>query len=149
MNEERYSFNKLPEEYYYEFLSEGPKGKIKKVVRFRLIEEFPNRIYNLSFGDWDDEKSDVNDTIATNNLDRQKVLATVADTVLDFTKQHPNAFVFAQGSPAARTRLYQMGITAFWKEITSVLTVIAYHEGEWKSFEKGKNFEAFLVKRKL
>ena len=33
MKEEKYSFNKLPEEFYYEFFSEGPKGTIKKVVR--------------------------------------------------------------------------------------------------------------------
>jgi hypothetical protein len=148
MKEEKYSFNRLPEEYYYEFFSEGPKGNIKKIVRYRLIEEAPNRIYNLGFGDWDDELEDVNDKIATNNKDRQKVLVTVADTVLDFTKYNPGASVFAQGSTAARTRLYQMGIAAFLAEIGADFTVLAYYNGEWESFEKGRNYEAFLIKRK-
>ena len=44
----------MPEEYYYEFFSEGPKGKIKKVVRYRLIEAYPNKVYNLGFGDKDE-----------------------------------------------------------------------------------------------
>lgn len=148
MKEEKYSFNKLPEEFYYEFFSEGPNGTIKKVVRYRLIQEYPIRIYNLGFGDWNEEKGDIDDMIASNNQDRQKVLATVADTVLDFTGSHPDSFVFAQGSTAARTRLYQMGISAFWNEIGSLFLVLAYSEGEWQSFEKGKNYEAFLIRRK-
>lgn len=148
MNENKYAFKRLPEAYYYEFYSEGPKGSVKKVVRYRLIEDFPNRVYNLGFGDWDDEKEDVNDKVKTNNADRQKVLATVAETVVDFTERNPSAYVFAQGSTASRTRLYQMGIAAFWHEIGPLFEVIAYFEGEWRSFEKGRNYEAFLIKRK-
>lgn len=148
MKEEKYSFNKLPEEYYYEFFSEGPKGTIKKVVRFRLIQELSTRMYNLGFGDWNEEKGDVDDMVATNNQDRQIVLATIADTVLDFTSSHPDAFVFAQGSTTARTRLYQMGISAFWDEIGALFLVLAYWDDEWQPFEKGKNYEAFLIKRK-
>jgi len=148
MKEEKYSFNKLAEEHYYEFFSEGPKGTIKKVVRYRLIQEFPIRIYNLGFGDWKEEQGDVDDTVATNNQDSQKVLATVADTVLDFTNNHPDAFVFAQGSTPARTRLYQMGIGSFFDQIGALFSVTAYYNGDWQPFEKGKNYEAFLIKRK-
>ena len=83
MEEQKYLYKRLPEAYYYEFFSEGPKGRVKKVVRYRLLEEFPKRIFNLGFGDWDDERGDVDDKIKTNNSDRQKVLATVADTVMD------------------------------------------------------------------
>ena len=148
MKEEKYNFKKLAEEHYYEFFSEGPKGKIKKVVSYRLIEEFPSRIYNLGFGDWNQEQGDVDDTVATNNRDRQKVLATVANTVLDFTKTHPDALIFAQGSTPARTRLYQMGIGNFFDEIGALLLVIGYYNGDWQPFEKGKNYQAFLIKRK-
>jgi hypothetical protein len=148
MDEDKYSFNRLPDEYYYDFFSEGPKGKIKKVVRYRLIEEHPNKVYNLGFGDWDESQEDVNDKIATNNRDKQKVLATVADTIIDFTTHHPDSLVFAQGSTSARTRLYQMGIASFWQEINSLFIVIAYRNNDWEPFEKGKNYEAFLIKRK-
>lgn len=148
MKEERYNFNKLAEEHYYEFFSEGPKGKIKKVIRYSLIQKSPNRIFNLGFGDWNEEKEEVNDKIATNNQDRQKVLATVAATVLDFTNAHSDAFIFAQGSTPARTRLYQMGISAFWGEIGPLFSITAYYNGEWQPFEKGINYEAFLITRK-
>jgi hypothetical protein len=36
----------------YEFLSEGPKGTIKKVIRYQEVEP---GLYNLAFGDWDKE----------------------------------------------------------------------------------------------
>lgn len=148
MKEDKYEYNKIPEEFYYEFFSVGPKGKIKKVVRYKLISESPDHIFNLSFGDWNEETLDADDNITTNNKDRQKVLATVADTVLDFTQLHPQAFIFAQGSTLSRTRLYQMGISAIWEEIGSLFRVIGYVDGEWKPFRKRINYEAFMIKRK-
>jgi hypothetical protein len=148
MKEDKYEYIKIPEEFYYEFFSEGPKGKIKKLVRYKLISETPDVIFNLSFGDWIEETFDADDSITTNNKDRQKVLATIADTILDFTQLHPEAFIFAQGSTLSRTRLYQMGISAFWEEIGSLFRVIGYVNGEWKPFRKGINYQAFLIKRK-
>lgn len=148
MSGEKYAFRKLPEIFYYEFQSEGPKGTIRKVVRYSLIQESPVRIYNLGFGDWDNETDDINDKTITNNEDRQKVLATVADTVINFISHHPDAFVFAQGSTPARTRLYQMGIASFYDKIIISFTVIGYVNGKWQPFKKGVNYEAFLIKRK-
>ena len=93
MAEDIYSFIKIPEEYYYEFYSEGPKGLIKKIVSYRLIQEMPIKLYDLGFGDWNNEIQDVDDKTNTNNQDRQKVLATVAETVLDFLENNPNACI--------------------------------------------------------
>ena len=148
MQEDKYSFKKLPETFYYEFFSLGPKGEIKKVVRYRLVEEFPTPIFNLGFGDWNEHSGEMNDRITTNNNDRQKVLATVADTIFDFTKNHPGCLIFAQGSTESRTRLYQMGIAAFWEEVNSSFVVLGYYNEGWEAFEKGTNYEAFLIKRK-
>lgn len=149
MAEDRYRYSKIPEGYYYEFYSEGPKGVIKKTVRYRLIQEIPFKIYNLGFGDWDETENDVDDMINTNNQDQQRVLATVADTVIDFLKHQPDVSVFARGSTKSRTRLYQMNITAFWKEILSEEFVVnGYLNKEWLPFQKGINFEAFIVRKK-
>jgi hypothetical protein len=41
-----------------------------------------------------------------------------------------------------------MGIAAFWQEIGPIFELVAYYQGEWRPFEKGKNYEAFLIKRK-
>ena len=70
----------------YEFLSEGPRGTIKKVV---LYQELEQGIYNLAFGDWDEKAYKIIDHTKTNNNDRNKILATVAATVIDFMKHYP------------------------------------------------------------
>lgn len=148
MADEKYSFSKVPEEHYYEFYSNGPKGVIKKVVRYSLIQEHPYKVFNLGFGDWDKERQDVDDQINTNNDDRQKVLATVAETVVDFLVVYPHAVIFAEGSTASRTRLYQMNILSYWKEIKQGSYIVqGYVNGSWQPFEKGINFEAFIIRK--
>lgn len=150
MADDRYTCLKVPEEHYYEFYSEGPKGIVKKVVRYSLVQEHPYKIYNLGFGDWNEKDQEVDDRINTNNEDRQKVLATVADTVIDFLNNHPHAAVFAQGSTASRTRLYQMNILVYWEKITGASYFVqGYLNGEWQSFEKGINFDAFIIRKKF
>jgi hypothetical protein len=64
----------------YEFLSYSPKGTIKKVVQY-----IANRkgVYNLGFGDWDEQALTIRDDVRTNNEDRDKVLATVAYTLVE------------------------------------------------------------------
>lgn len=98
----------------YEFISEGPKGNIKKVIRFSKIEA---AVFNLGFGDLDEETGEISDTIVSNNNDSRIVLATVAATIHDFTIHYPNAIIIARGSTHSRTRLYRMGITNHLKEI--------------------------------
>lgn len=150
MADDKYSFSKVPEEHYYEFYSNGPKGIIKKVVRYSLIQEGPYKVFNLGFGDWDNELQDVNDRINNNNHDRQKVLATVADTVIDFLDRHPYAVIFAEGSTESRTRLYQMNILTYWKEIQQASYIVqGYLNGQWQAFEKGVNFKAFIIRKNL
>jgi hypothetical protein len=148
MNYEKYLFVRIPGLFEYEFISEGPKGSIIKVVRYRLIEELPNKIYNLSFGDWEDEEMGINDMVKSNNQDSKKVLATVAGTAAIFLSDHPTALIYVQGSTPARTRLYQMGIAAILDEIEGYYTINGYVNDQWLSFEKGINYEAFLVNSK-
>ena len=76
------------------------------------------------------------------------VLATVARTVIDFTNVHGNHYILAAGSTPAWTRLYQMGISKLWDEISVDFIVQGYIDGNWRPFEKDVNYEAFLVKRK-
>lgn len=129
----------------YEFLSFGPKGAIKKVVRYTEIQP---GVFNLGFGDWSEAEQKVKDNIRTNNGDRDKVLATVASTVVDFMRHHPDAILFAQGETAAKTRLYQMGINANWIEINQLFEVEGFADGNWEAFEEGKNYKAFALRAK-
>jgi hypothetical protein len=107
MKKQKYPVEADSEKHLYEFFSEGPMGRIRKVI---LYEKIGDNFFNLGFGDWDEELQQADDSSRSNNGDRDKALATVAFTALDFTSQFPSARIVAQGSTAARTRLYQMGI---------------------------------------
>src|SRR5690606_6993864 len=106
-------------------------------------QDNPDVVYNLGFGDWVDETGDVDDLAVSNNNDRKKVLSTEA--VLAFTRKHKNAFIVAKGSTPSRTRLYQMGIAEFYDDIESLFHVSGRIGNQWLTFEKGKNYDAFLM----
>ncbi len=141
-----YPFVKRPESYYYEFYSEGPNGSIKKVVEYFRLQELEAEVFNLAFGDWDEDNHRINDLSISNNDDRDKVLATVATTVIDFMEDHPNAIIIAMGSTLSRTRLYQMGIAKVLGEINQGFEIQGYINSSWQPFQKGVNYSAFLLK---
>lgn len=138
----RYTPTTDPDHETYEFLSSGSKGTIKKVVHYKEIRP---GIYNLGFGDWDEGRGEVKDDIRSNNDDRDLVLATVAYTVIDFLEHHPEAKIYAQGSTPSRSRLYQMGIVANWKEISQNYEVFGLSEDGWERFQLRKNYKAFIL----
>nr|MCU0440484.1 hypothetical protein [Raineya sp.] len=65
MNKPKYLYKS--EEYLkiYEFISEGPKGKIKKIVQF--TETGTENVYNLGFGDYNEKTKSIDDLAVTNN----------------------------------------------------------------------------------
>lgn len=132
----------------YEFYSKGPRGNIKKAVRFAKIKDDEPVVYNLGFGDMDEGTGNVSDLSVSNNQDTKKVLASVAFAVLQFSNHFGNPYVYAEGSTPARTRLYQMGISNMWEVIGEIFDVYGAREGRWELFRKGVNYSAFLVKRK-
>ena len=142
---ERYRYHINESFLDYEFISEGPKGKIKKIVRFTSIS---GNIYNLAFGDLNQTSGEISDTIVTNNSDSRKVLATVAATVHDFTTQYPKAIIFAQGSTHSRTRLYRIGITNHLPQIQLEFEIFGLQNEIWELFEVRKDYDAFLIHRK-
>jgi hypothetical protein len=129
----------------FEFTSEGPKGKIKKVVKYS--ETNLKDLYNLAFGDKDDS-GEINDNTISNNGDSDMVLSTVVATVYAFTDKYPDSWIFATGSSKARTRLYRIGIAKYLLEIKSDFQVFGLKNEEWESFEKDVMYDAFLVRRK-
>jgi hypothetical protein len=131
----------------YVFFSEGPKGRIKKVVRFTKIEDNPD-IYNLAFGDESQDSGNIDDLVVTNNYDRDIVLATVINTVIEFSNHFGNHYVYATGSTPARTRLYQIGISNLLNEISVDFDIYGWRDGVFYKFEKNVNYGAFLIKRK-
>jgi hypothetical protein len=132
----------------YEFSSEGPKGNIKKVVRFTLRNANGLTYFNLGFGDLDATGTQMDDMAVSNNHDKDKVLATVALIVLDFTTHYKDIGIYAQGSTPSRTRLYQIAIVTNWVKIEPLLKVYGHLNNRWQPFQKNVNYEAFLALRK-
>jgi hypothetical protein len=88
------------------------------------------------------------DDSASDNQDAELVLATVAATVLEFASHFSDAMMYAKGSTASRTRLYQIGISSNWTEIEPLLHVYGFINESWQPFKKNINYEAFLAMRK-
>jgi hypothetical protein len=131
----------------FEFVSEGPKGKIAKLVQYG--ETNLKGFYNLAFGDKDLATGEIDDSIVSNNSDSDKILATVVATVYAFTDKRPEAWVYATGSTRSRTRLYRMGLTKYLDEILEDFDLYGQKEGEWQVFEKGVEYVAFLAQRRI
>ena len=66
----------------YEFISEGNKGAIRKLIEFQTTSV--EGVYNLAFGDKDPLTGDINDLAVTNNGDTEKVLVTVVAALYVF-----------------------------------------------------------------
>ena len=130
----------------FEFVSEGPKGLIHKLVRYQPTNL--KDIYNLAFGDKDHTTGNIDDTVISNNGDSEKVLATVVATVYAFTDKYPNVWIYATGSTKSRTRLYRMGITKFLSEVNEDYEILGELNDEWEVFKKDVEYEGFLVRRK-
>jgi hypothetical protein len=94
MNLNSYHLDSGPGSLTFEFYSEGPKGKIKKIIQFKKLvaPESPHDIYNLAFGDLK-ENGKIDDLSISDNKDSEKVLTTVATAVIAFTNKHPDVLI--------------------------------------------------------
>ena len=131
----------------FEFISEGPKGAIRKLIEFQATTDFD--VYNLAFGDKDTLSGEMNDLAVTDNGDTEKVLATVVAALYVFFDNYPAAYVYATGSTKARTRLYRMGITKFYEEMQKDFYLYGQIGDDYPEFEFGKDYDGFLAQRKF
>ena len=146
MQKEKYELSSDPDVTIFRFVSKGPKGEIPKLIMYQKTTI--NNVYNLAFGDWNVETSEIDDKAISNNNDSEKILATVASTVLSFTYKYPKSMVLVKGSTESRTRLYRIGISNNFEEINQNFDILGYREETWQPFNKNTDYEAFLVERK-
>ena len=130
----------------FEFISEGPNGLIKKMVQFTPTNL--QGFYILAFGDKDSSTGELDDLAISNNNDTERILATVAASVYAFTDKYPEAWIYATGSTKARTRLYRMGINKYFSQARKDFEILGQTERHWEAYEKDKNYNGFLVRRK-
>jgi hypothetical protein len=149
MEQERYDLIKDDEDFVYWFYSEGPKGCIKKAVRFQHDPQYGKNFFNLAFGDWEEPAKRINDKVVSNNGDHLKVLYTVTEIVLHFFNLLPKAILQIQGSTPSRTRLYQVGIASFWNDISQEFDIMGEVGRDWEPFRKGVNYKRVLIFKKI
>ncbi len=76
-------------------------------------------------------------------------MATVVATVYAFFEKHPEAYVYATGSSDARTRLYRIGITKFYEQMTKDFYLYGQVGDDFYEFEPGNEYKGFLAQRNL
>jgi hypothetical protein len=149
MNLDSYNYEIDESFQTYEFVSDGPNGKVTKIVSYTEFGTVNGEIaYNLGFGDVDLQTGAISDMVVTNNNDSMQVLATVAQTVVEFSAHYGKHWIRVKGSTPARTRLYQMGVSGIWHEIKDDFELYGLKDEAYVEFEKNVNYEAFLVRKK-
>jgi hypothetical protein len=147
MKLDKYQLKAGQELLSYEFISEGPKGLIRKRIQFTLVNR--DQVFNLAFGDKDTVTGYIDDLAVSNNGDSEKILATVVGAVYAFCDRYPDAWIYASGSTSARTRLYKICITKYYDEIKDDFDIYGQIGENWEPFEKGRDYIAFLAQRKI
>ncbi|TLV00992.1 DUF6934 family protein [Dyadobacter luticola] len=151
----------------FKFFSIGNEGTFEMRIRITLMDQ-ATRLYNIAFGVWNLSQNDIDDKMIIRNGDTDRILATVGQKALDFLIENPNANIAATGSIlpgelALRTRKYQMGIHAHYDYLSTFCNIYGFKaekingevngdwpdwDGKWVRFEKGTNYDAFLLNLK-
>ncbi|TKK64018.1 hypothetical protein FC093_23445 [Ilyomonas limi] len=131
----------------FEFISEGPRGAIRKLIEFQATTD-PG-LFNLAFGDKDPLTGSIDDLSVSDNGDTEKVLATVIAALYAFCDKYPDAYIYASGSTKARTRLYRMGITKYYDQMRADFYLYGQIGDDFPEFELGVDYDGFLAQRKF
>lgn len=111
----KYQISTNEDQTVFKFVSDGPNGKITKIVLYQPMNE-PD-LYNLALGDLDSKTREIDFDIRTNNGDRDMILATITETVYAFLYSRPTYSIHFKGSDSVRTRLYQMAISNYFDKL--------------------------------
>lgn len=145
MKQPFYEFTILESACRFEFDSVGIQN-IRKIILYDKTD-IPN-FYNLSLGDTLPDGK-VSFTSISNNGDRDKVIATVIQTLLYFFDIYPDSYVLFSGSTPERTRLYQIIIA---RELTYATATFYFwgmdEAGNIQPFIKNKSYIGFIISMK-
>jgi hypothetical protein len=144
-----YPFNPSNSLLRYSFSSPGPPP-VKLYVIYEPIEKQNDQIiYNLAFGPAD-HHGKIDDSKVLNLGDTNVILATVANSCIQFLTNHPKALVFFKGSDERRTNLYVRNIRRYYAEITEqfILLGLVKDSEEWEIFVDTNHYAALIISLK-
>lgn len=130
----------------YEFDSISPAKTIRKVIAYDPFPDNP-QVFNLSLGDKLADGT-VNDLVRSNNDDLEKVMATVAKTLLTFFNRYPDSLVYFKGSTDSRTRLYQIVLAQELEQARQWFIIEGITPDGIEKFTLSKTYQAFLLRLK-
>lgn len=85
--------------FFFTSINNVGNKDVIKTVEYSHFEFYRNRkVYNLGFGDYDEETDKIIDDQETNNGDVYKVFNTVLSTVAIFFERCPEGILFVSGS---------------------------------------------------
>ncbi|GAB3800820.1 hypothetical protein GCM10028819_26880 [Spirosoma humi] len=128
----------------FDFVSVGVKI-IPKVIIFDFIYE-PN-IFNLVLADIL-PNGEIDIKTISDNGDRNKILATVAQAIVLFFDAHPDAWVLFTGSTPARTRLYRIAIHLELHTVVNQFNVYGISNGQLERFQPNRPYDRFAFSKK-
>ena len=133
----------------FKFISSGPNGDVIKLIIF--TEFNPTRkIYNLALVDVI-ENDKISDKNLSNNGDIRKILATVAQAIINYTSTFPDRTIYFEGSDeqGKRTSVYNAAIRKYFYILEKDFYIEGYlNEKVKEKFNPLKTYKGFLVKRK-
>jgi len=147
MQIEKYHLKSTSRLTRFEFISDGPRGTIRKLIEFQTTTD-PG-LFNLAFGDKHPVTGGIDDLAVSNNGDTEKILATVVAALYSFCNHYPDAYIYASGSTKARTRLYRMGISRFYEQMRADFYLYGQLGDDFVEFELGIAYDGFLAQRKF
>lgn len=147
MNQPHYEVRAASDRLQFEFISEGPRGRIVKRIEYTYIESLD--FWNLGFGDYNPDTDQIDDQMVSDNGDGRKVLATVAFSIQEFMIPRPDATVFFTGSTDQRTQVYGWALSKYWSDISVDFRVEGITEaGDVVPFVARRHYLGFLIRRK-
>jgi len=143
MIQESYPLQSDDNREVFAFESIGNKGRIAKIIVFDLIVD---DIWNLGFGDqqsdgWDDE-------VISNNGDLVRVISTVAQAALLFSKKWPERRILINPVDEKRKRLYNAIFKRRQNEISQYFEITGSTEHGVQRYEPQILFNLFLLSPK-
>ena len=142
MKLERYQLKTSDNIKVFEFVSEGPKGRIEKIIQ--LSETNLKGFYNLAFGDKNPETGVLDDLAISNNGDMDKILATVVAAVLAFTERNPDAYVYEQEALLQGPEFIGWGFQNIMRRLLAAFNYLERLKMTWKNLKKIKIISGLL-----
>ena len=139
-----YQFTTSVDAHRFEFTSIGQRI-IHKVIVYQKLP--PLNLYNLVLADIGADNQ-LDDFSVSDNGDRDKILATVIQSLFAFFAQYPHATVFFAGSTPARTRLYQVAIARELEAAAPRLDIYGLIDDVPEPFERNKQYSGFVISHK-